>query len=227
MTRTSRSSLWSFLAAAVWMSLAACSIAGAEGQSAPLPDPVADEALTAGAPRTAVFSGGCFWGVQAVFEHVDGVIRATSGYTGGTTPNPTYEDVSSGTTGHAESVQVTYDPAKISYGQLLKIFFSVAHNPTELNRQGPDTGTQYRSALFTGTPEQERIAKAYIAQLSAAKLYSSPIVTQVAPLTAFYPAEEYHQDYAKRHPENMYIVINDLPKVASLKSQFPKVYRTY
>ncbi|MGA2551049.1 MAG: peptide-methionine (S)-S-oxide reductase MsrA [Burkholderiaceae bacterium] len=209
------------------IAIAACGVAGAEGQSARLPDPKVDDALVAGPPRTAVFSGGCFWGVQAVFEHVNGVVSATSGYSGGTVKNPTYEAVSTGTTGHAESVQVVYDPAKISYGQLLKIFFSVAHDPTQLNRQGPDTGTQYRSAVFTSSPEQEHIAHAYVEQLTAAKVYGSAIVTQIAPLSAFYPAEAYHQDYAKLHPENPYIVINDLPKVANLKSEFPSLYRSY
>ncbi|HUY03869.1 MAG TPA: peptide-methionine (S)-S-oxide reductase MsrA [Rhodocyclaceae bacterium] len=176
--------------------------------------------------QTAVFAGGCFWGIQAVFEHVKGVISATSGYTGGTLKNPSYEDVSTGTSGHAESVSVVYDPARISYGQLLKIFFSVAHDPTQLNRQGPDSGSQYRSAIFYGDAEQRRIAQSYIDRLQAAKVFKRPIVTQVAPLTVFYPAESYHQDYARRHPDEPYIVINDLPKVARLKADFPAWYRS-
>jgi peptide-methionine (S)-S-oxide reductase len=207
--------------------LCAYGIAGAEGQSTRLPPPAVDETQAPGAPRTVVFAGGCFWGVQAVFEHVNGVISATSGYSGGDLKNPTYEAVSTGTTGHAESVSVVYDPAKVTYGQLLQVFFSVAHDPTELNRQGPDSGTQYRSAIYTTTPEQSRIARAYIEQLDAAKVFSHPIVTQLGPLVAFYPAEAYHQDYARLHPESMYIVVNDLPKVANLKLQFPALYHPY
>jgi peptide-methionine (S)-S-oxide reductase len=207
--------------------LCAYGVAGAEGQSVRLPPPALDETPAAGAPRTVVFAGGCFWGVQAVFEHVNGVISATSGYSGGDLKNPTYEAVSTGTTGHAESVSVVYDPAKVTYGQLLQIFFSVAHDPTELNRQGPDSGTQYRSAIYTTTPEQSRIARAYIEQLDAAKVFSHPIVTQLGPLVAFYPAEAYHQDYARLHPGSMYIVVNDLPKVANLKLQFPALYHAY
>ena len=207
--------------------LVGCGVAGAEGQSTVLPDPRQDEPLVAGPPRTVVFAGACFWGVQAVFEHVEGVISATSGYAGGSLKNPSYEAVSTGTTGHAESVQVVYDPAKVTYGTLLKVFFSVAHDPTELNRQGPDTGTQYRSAIFTTSPDEARLTQAYIQQLTSAKVFGQPIVTEVAPLAAFYPAEAYHQDYAKLHPESMYIVINDLPKVAHLKAQFPTLYRPY
>jgi peptide-methionine (S)-S-oxide reductase len=159
-----------------------------------------------------------------VFEHLKGVIRATSGYSGGSTETAQYERVSTGRTGHAESVQVIYDPSQISYGQLLKVFFSVAHDPTQLNRQGPDTGTQYRSAIFYASDEQKRIAQAYVDQLNHAKVFPNPIATQIVTLNKFYPAEDYHQDYADHHPENMYIVINDLPKVENLHKQFPELY---
>lgn len=199
----------------------------ASSVAAGLPDPLVDVPRAAvKGQATAVLAGGCFWGVEAVFKHVKGVTRATSGYSGGSAKTASYELVGSGITGHAESVEVVYDPSQISYGQLLKVFFSVAHDPTQLNRQGPDAGTQYRSAIFFASPEQQSIAKAYIAQLQAAKLFSRPIVTQVAPLQAFYPAEEYHQDYLARHPESMYIVINDLPKLAQLKVQLPDLYVT-
>jgi peptide-methionine (S)-S-oxide reductase len=174
--------------------------------------------------RRWVIAGGCFWGVQAVFEHVKGVKRATSGYAGGTLTNPDYEAVSSGATGHAESVEVEYDPSQITLGGLLKVFFSVAHDPTELNRQGPDAGTQYRSAIFFGNQDQQRIAQAYVDQLNQAKLFSHPIVTQIAPLKNFYPAEAYHQDYAAHHPDNPYIAMFDLPKVKNLQKQFPNLY---
>ena len=174
-----------------------------------------------------VLSGGCFWGVQAVFEHARGVISATSGYAGGTPDTATYDSVSTGQTGHAESVKIVYDPSEITNGQLLMIFFSVVHNPTELDKQGPDWGTQYRSSIFYVGPEQKKIAEAYIEQLNAAKVYSSRIVTQVVPLKGFYPAEGYHQDYLKHHPDNPYIVINDLPKIHNLKRDFPDLYREY
>ena len=200
-------------------------IAG-ERSAAVLPNPTVDESPSAkSAQETAVFAGGCFWGVQAVFQHVKGVISATSGYSGGPSIAAEYEVVSTGTTGHAESVKVVYDPAKVSYGQLLKVFFSVAHDPTELNRQGPDTGTQYRSVIFYNSDQQKRIAQAYIAQLDQAKVFPRAIVTQVAPLKAFYPAEAYHQNYATLHPDNPYIKYNDLPKVANLQQQFPTLYR--
>jgi peptide-methionine (S)-S-oxide reductase len=200
--------------------------AWADGQTAPLPGPLDDAPLaTASAQQTAVFAGGCFWGVQAVFQRVKGVISATSGYAGGTADTAEYETVSSGTTNHAESVKIIYDPAKITYGQLLKIYFAVAHNPTELNRQGPDTGTQYRSEIFTVNEEQKRIAEAYIGQLEAAHLYPQKIVTRVAALPAFYPAESYHQNFAELHPFNPYIFINDRPKVEHLKEQFPDLYK--
>ena len=199
-------------------------IRGAESRFA-LPDPTSDAPLakTSG-QETAVVAGGCFWGIQAVFQHVKGVTAATSGYSGGAASTAEYEIVSTGETGHAESVEIKYDPSRISYGQLLKVFFSVAHDPTQLNRQGPDEGTQYRSVIFYVSPEQKRIAEAYIAQLDKAKVYSSPIVTQVVPLKAFYPAEAYHQNYATLHPNQPYIAINDLPKVANLQRQFPNLY---
>jgi peptide-methionine (S)-S-oxide reductase len=190
-----------------------------------LPDPKADNPLTKEKGReTAVVAGGCFWGIHALFDHVKGVVRATSGYSGGAASAAQYEKVCSGRTGHAEAVQVVFDPSQISYGQLLKIFFSVAHDPTELNRQGPDVGTQYRSAIFYASEDQKRIAQAYIEQLNAAKVFGAPIATQIVPLDAFYPAEDYHQDYVDQHPENLYIVINDLPKVENLKKQFPSIF---
>jgi peptide-methionine (S)-S-oxide reductase len=193
--------------------------------AAPLPDPKFDASLSkAVVSQTAVFAGGCFWGVEAVFEHLRGVTRVVSGYAGGSADTASYEQVSSGTTGHAESVRVSYDPSRISYGRLLKVFFAVAHDPTELNRQGPDTGTQYRSAIFFGNDEQKRVAEAYIAQLQAAHTFSHPIVTQVTPLKAFYEAEAYHQHYLALHPDQPYIVINDLPKIANLQRQFPALY---
>jgi peptide-methionine (S)-S-oxide reductase len=176
-------------------------------------------------PQTAVFAGGCFWGVEAVFRHTKGVTSAVSGYAGGTKKDADYETVSSGRTGHAESVQVTYDPTKVSYGQLLRIFFSVAHDPTQRNRQGPDVGPQYRSAIFYANDEQKRVAEAYIDQLARAKVYPKSIATEVTRLPEFYPAEDYHQDYLAKHPTNPYIVYNDLPKLADLKKQFPDVYR--
>ena len=177
--------------------------------------------------ETAVLSGGCFWGVQAVFEHTRGVLSATSGYAGGSAGAANSKTVSTGSTGHAESVRVIFDPSQITYGQILMIFFSVAHNPTELDKQGPDWGPQYRSAVFYNSPEQKKIAEAYIAQLNAAKIYSQKIVTQVAPLAEFYPAENYHQDYVKHHPNDPYIVINDLPKLSAFRREFPDLYREY
>ena len=172
-----------------------------------------------------MLAGGCFWGVQAVFQHVDGVESAVSGYSGGKVANPAYEEVSTGTTGHAESVQVKFDPKKVSLGQILQVYFSVAHNPTELNYQGPDQGTQYRSAIFYTSDEQKKVAEAYIAKLDKAGAYPAPIVTEVTKFSSFYPAEDYHQDYAFLHPEQPYIAYNDLPKVGNLKSFFPKVWR--
>jgi peptide-methionine (S)-S-oxide reductase len=190
-----------------------------------IPNPTVDATLaTAKTDQTAVLAGGCFWGIQAVFQHVKGVINATSGYSGGAAKTAEYEVVSNGDSGHAESVKIVYDASQITYGQLLRVFFSVAHDPTQLNRQGPDTGSQYRSSIFYGNDEQKRIADAYIAQLEKAKVFPHPIVTQVVPLKAFYPAEAYHQDYAARHPDNPYIVYNDAPKVAHLRQQFPDLY---
>jgi peptide-methionine (S)-S-oxide reductase len=174
--------------------------------------------------ETVVFAGGCFWGVQSVFQHVKGVISATSGYAGGTANNPDYEEVSSGRTGHAESVKVVFDPSKVSFADLMRVFFSVVHDPTQLNRQGPDVGTQYRSAIFYLTDEQRDMAEAYVAQLKMSHLYAKPIVTQVQKLKAFYRAEDYHQNYAELNPDNPYIAINDRPKVANLKKAFPEFY---
>jgi peptide-methionine (S)-S-oxide reductase len=176
--------------------------------------------------QTAVLAGGCFWGVQAVYQHTKGVTKAVSGYAGGTAKDADYETVSSGRTGHAESVQITFDPKVISYGKILQIYFSVAHNPTELNRQGPDTGTQYRSEIFPQNDEQRKIAAAYIAQLSATKVFPRAIVTKVNSATVhFYPAEAYHQDFAVKHPNHPYIVYNDAPKVENLKQMFPDIFR--
>ncbi len=175
--------------------------------------------------QTAVFAGGCFWGVDAVFKHVKGVTEVVSGYAGGNADTAHYDQVSSGDTGHAESVRVHFNPQQVSYQQLLQVFFSVAHNPTELNRQGPDTGSQYRSAIFYTSTEQMKIAQSYIQQLTAAHVFSSPIVTQVVPLQQFYPAEDYHQNYLALHPYQPYIVFNDQPKVANLHKQFPALYQ--
>jgi peptide-methionine (S)-S-oxide reductase len=210
-----------------WTAIRALGARPAETPNASLfPKPAVDAPLAASSKEdTAVFSGGCFWGVQGVFEHVKGVKSATSGYSGGHVKNPAYEVVSMGVTGHAESVLVKYDPSKITYGQLLMVFFSVAHDPTQLNRQGPDSGSQYRSALFYSNDEQKRIATSYIAQLNSAAVYSRPIVTQVAPFEAFYRAEDYHQDYLKNNPNNPYILYNDLPKIERLKKEFPTLYR--
>ena len=180
----------------------------------------------AGPPSaTAVFAGGCFWGIEGVFEHVKGVTSATAGYAGGSVVSPSYEQVSSGATGHAESVRVTYDPSQVTYEQLLEVFFSVAHDPTQLNRQGPDAGTQYRSIVFYGDTTQRRAAEAYVAELTRKHVFPKAIVTQIVPLTAFYEAEGYHQHYMARHPNARYIVYNDAPKVANLRRQFPNLYR--
>lgn len=197
-----------------------CNAGEAKG---PVPSPQFDQS-TAKGQQTAVFSGGCFWGIQAVFAHVKGVVNATSGYAGGSANTANYETVSTGETGHAESVQVVYDPSQVTYGQLLRVFFSVAHDPTELNRQGPDEGTQYRSMISYTTDEQKKVAEAYIAQLDKAKVFPHKIVTQVVPLKGFYAAEAYHQDYAARHPDSPYIYFNDAPKVAHLKTEFPDLY---
>jgi peptide-methionine (S)-S-oxide reductase len=190
-----------------------------------LPDPAADNPPAAAKGReTVVVAGGCFWGIQAVFERLKGVLGATSGYSGGAANTATYEKVCSGRTGHAEAVEIVFDPSQISYGQILKVFFSVAHDPTQLNRQGPDQGTQYRSAIFYTTEDQKRISEAYVKQLDSAKVFRQPIVTQVVPLEAFYPAEDYHQGYMDLHPENMYIVINDYPKVENLRKHYPSLF---
>src|SRR5450432_1372319 len=195
--------------------------ARSSGKDVPVPSPAVDSAKASQPGKdTVVVAGGCFWGIQAVFQHVKGVTNATSGYAGGDAKTAEYEVVSMGNTGHAESVKVTYDPSQVTFGELLRVFFSVAHNPTQLNRQGPDDGTQYRSVIFYGNDEQKKIAEAYIAQLDKAKVFPTPIVTQVVPLKAFYPAEAYHQDYAAHHPGDLYIVFNDAPKVAHLKQQF-------
>src|SRR5580693_8252930 len=197
----------------------------ASDRAVTIPNPAVDAALAkTKSQETAVISGGCFWGIQAVFQHVKGVTNATSGYSGGAANTAQYELVSNGDTGHAESVKITYDASQITYGQLLKVFFSVAHDPTQLNRQGPDSGTQYRSVIFYNSDEQKRIADAYVAQLDKAKVFPRPIVTQVVPLKAFYPAEAYHQDYATHHPHDLYIVYNDAPKVAHLQREFPELY---
>lgn len=189
-----------------------------------VPPPSTDE--PAGSTReVVVLAGGCFWGVQGVFQHVDGVISAVSGYAGGAKETAEYETVSTGETGHAESVRVTFDPQRISYGHILQIFFSVAHDPTELNRQGPDSGTQYRSAIFPTNPEQAAIAKAYIAQLDRAHVFPAAIVTRIEDGRTFYPAEGYHQDYLTRHPDNPYIAYNDMPKIKELQREFPDLYR--
>jgi peptide-methionine (S)-S-oxide reductase len=194
--------------------------------SAPVPAPSIDEpAAKAGSTETAVFAGGCFWGVQAVFQHVKGVHEALSGYSGGFTKAPSYESVSLGVTGHAETVRVTYDPSQVTYGQLLMVFFSAAHDPTQLNRQGPDTGSQYRSAIFYTSDQQQRIAESYVAQLGNAHVYTRPIVTKIEKFSAFYPAENYHQDYAKNFPSDSYILFNDAPKVAHLQRDFPTLFR--
>jgi peptide-methionine (S)-S-oxide reductase len=210
-----------------WISLvtfAGCGAAGAKAKVA-LPNPTVDDSLAAAkGQQTAVLAGGCFWGIQLVFEHVKGVQHVTAGYSGGSAKTAEYEIVSTGTTGHAESVQIVYDPSQITYGQILKVFFSVAHDPTELNEQGPDTGTQYRSAIFYSGEDQKRIAEAYIGQINGAKLLRRPIATQVTALQAFYPAESYHQDYAVQNPENPYIAFNDLPKVDRLREQLPELY---
>jgi peptide-methionine (S)-S-oxide reductase len=189
-----------------------------------IPSPAMD-AKAADGVQTVVVAGGCFWGVQGVFQHTAGVVNAVSGYAGGSKATASYETVSTGTTGHAESVEIKYDPKQISYGKILQIFFSVAHDPTQLNRQGPDSGTQYRSAIFSTSDEQQKVADAYIAQLNAAKVYKKPIVTKVGPLQGFFPAEAYHQDYLTLHPSQPYIAYNDIPKVENLKKLFADNYQ--
>ena len=214
-----------FLSSALFLAgtTLACNAVTASGTA--IPDPALDAPLaSAKGEQIAVLAGGCFWGVEAVFEHVKGVTDVRSGYAGGSASTTSYEEVSAGDTGHAESVQITYDPSRITYGQILKVFFAVAHDPTELNRQGPDTGTQYRSAVFYSNKEQKVIAEAYIAQINQAKVFGSPIVTQVSPLRSFHEAEGYHQNYLANHPHDPYIVFNDLPKLENLRKQFPGLY---
>jgi peptide-methionine (S)-S-oxide reductase len=192
-----------------------------------VPSPKVDDGLAATPGREkAVFAGGCFWGTQTVFEHVRGVVKVTAGYAGGSANTATYDQVTTETTHHAESVEVVFDPAKITYGQLLQVFFAI-HDPTTLNRQGPDKGTSYRSAIFTSSDDQRRIAAAYIAQLTAAKVFPNAIVTEVTPLPAFYRAEDYHQDYAMNNPDNPYILVCDRPKLETLKREFPQLYVLY
>jgi peptide-methionine (S)-S-oxide reductase len=200
------------------------SAAAADALDKAVPAALADEAH-AGPSETAVLAGGCFWGMQAVFEHVKGVSKVVAGYAGGARATATYDQVTTETTGHAESIAVTFNPGEVSYGTLLRVYFSVAHDPTELNRQGPDQGTSYRSEIFTGSAEQARVARAYVAQLDKARLFSAPIVTRVEALKGFYAAEDYHQDFLIKNPYHPYIVINDLPKLAALKREFPALYR--
>ncbi len=222
MIRTAFRTLLPLGATTLMLGAISCRAASA---AVPIPNPAVDAPLATGSGQAlAVLAGGCFWGIQDVFEHVKGVVTATSGYAGGNAPDPTYEMVSSGTTGYAETVRIVYDPSKITYGQLLKVFFAVAHNPTELDRQGPDVGTNYRSVIFYTTPQQERIARDYIAQLDKAGVYGKPIVTQVVPFRSFHDAEAYHQNFALNHPNNPYIVINDAPKVVNLKRELPSLY---
>src|SRR5262252_5182279 len=212
--------------AALLVALAVSLALAKASKGEPIPAPASDSALASKpGEESVVFSGGCFWGVQAVFQHVKGVLSATSGYSGGTGRAAQYEEVSTGQTGHAESVKVVFDPAQVTYGQLLHIFFSVAHDPTELNRQGPDDGPQYRSMISYTTDEQQKITAAYIAQHQDAHVFKHKIVTQVVPLKGFYPAEAYHQNYATIHPNNPYIVYNDAPKVENLKKEFGNLYR--
>ncbi len=212
------------LAVAIASGLFALGQAFARGESVALPDPKADPAPAKTGPQVAVFAGGCFWGVEAVFEHVKGVSQVTSGYAGGSAATAQYGLIGTGRTGHAESVRVRYDPAQVSYGQLLKVFFSVAHDPTQRNRQGPDVGPQYRSAIFYGDAGQRTIATAYIAQLGAGRAFAQPIATEVVPLKAFYPAEDYHQDFARLNPNHPYIVYHDAPKLVALKATLPELY---
>jgi peptide-methionine (S)-S-oxide reductase len=212
--------------AIISIQLLACTASGQP--RGPIPAAKVDETLASKpGKQTAVFAGGCFWGTQSVFERVKGVLKTTAGYSGGSASTATYDQVTTETTGHAESVEVVYDPSQITYGQLLRIFFAVAHDPTQLNRQGPDEGTSYRSAIFYANDEQKQIAEAYIKQLDAAKVFPQPIVTQLTPLKGFYRAEDYHQDYALHNPENPYIKVCDLPKIKALKEEFPQLFVEY
>jgi peptide-methionine (S)-S-oxide reductase len=225
MTRHSLSRLTTYAAAIGLLAISAIKIAPSlAAEDAVIIPPPAVDIQNANGIQTAVLAGGCFWGVQGVFQHTAGVVNAVSGYSGGSKMTADYHTVSSGTTGHAESVEIKFDPKKISYGKILQIFFSVVHDPTQLNRQGPDTGTQYRSAIFTTSDEQKKVADAYIAQLNAAKLYRKPIVTKVGPLEGFFAAEAYHQDYLTLHPTQSYIAYNDIPKVENLKKIFAENY---
>ena len=218
--------MFKFFATALASALLLLQPAAAAEQAVKIPPPAQDSAPGAGSgTETAIFAGGCFWGVQAVFQHTRGVINAVSGYAGGDKASARYELVSAGRTKHAESVEITFDPKQVSYGKLLQIYFSVAHDPTTLNRQGPDAGPHYRSAVFYKNAEQKRVTEAYIAQLDAARLFRGKIVTQVAPLTEFYPAEAYHQDYATLNPHSPYIMAFDKPKIANLKAVMPEVFR--
>jgi peptide-methionine (S)-S-oxide reductase len=211
------------------LGLAACGWAcrvGADAVNKPIPAPALDTpAAEAAGPQTAVLAGGCFWGLQGMFEHVNGVTKVVAGYSGGTRETAHYEMVGTEKTGHAESVEITFDPKRISYGQLLRLYFAVAHDPTELDRQGPDSGPSYRSEIFFNSPTQERVAKAYVEQLTKGKIFNGPIVTKIEPLKGFYPAEDYHQDFLIHNPTYPYIVRNDLPKIAALKKVYPEVYR--
>ena len=225
MFRSVRSSIRSL---ALTILVAGSSGLGCHAAPRAIPAPATDAPLAAKRGRqTAVFAGGCFWGTQSVFERVKGVVDTTVGYSGGSASTATYDQVTTETTGHAESVKVVYDPSKITYGKLLQLFFSVVHDPTQLNRQGPDVGTSYRSAIFYSNEEQHRIGTAYIAQLDAAKVFPSPIVTQVVPLKGFYDAESYHQDYALHNPDNPYILVCDKPKIEALKAEYPELFQEY
>jgi len=220
----SKSATLTAVTAAVWM---ACAVAYGSSQAAPAPSPPKTDVPATGTTgvQTAVFAGGCFWGVDAVFKHVKGVSEVESGYAGGAANTARYDRVSSGSTGHAEAVRIRFNPAQVTYQQLLHIFFSVAHDPTQLNRQGPDAGSQYRSAIFYTDTDQEKISQSFIQQLTATRTFRKPIVTQVVPLQEFYPAENYHQNYLALHPNQPYIVFNDLPKLNHLRSQFPALYQ--
>ncbi|HLX08656.1 MAG TPA: peptide-methionine (S)-S-oxide reductase MsrA [Thermoanaerobaculia bacterium] len=207
------------------LTLAACRL-GADAINKVIPAPAVDApAAEATGPQVAVLAGGCFWGLQGMFEHVQGVTKVVAGYSGGSKATAHYQMVGTETTGHAESVEITYDPKRISYGQLLRLYFAVAHDPTELNRQGPDSGPSYRSEIFFTSPTQERVAKAYVDQLTKANVFSSPIVTKIEPMKGFYAAEDYHQDFLIHNPTYPYIVYNDLPKIEALKRTYPEVYR--
>ncbi|MGO4175963.1 peptide-methionine (S)-S-oxide reductase MsrA [Bosea sp. TAF32] len=226
LTMLSRRALLGAAAVALGAAVLKLSPLAAAEEARIIPPPATDEAAASDtSQKVAVLAGGCFWGVQGVFQHVDGVSAAVSGYAGGEKATAEYEKVGTGRTGHAEAVRITYDPRKVSYAKLLQIYFSVAHDPTQLNRQGPDSGTQYRSAIFPVDAEQARVAKAYIGQLNQARAYDAAIVTKIEPERAFYPAEAYHQDFLTRYPTHPYIVINDIPKVENLKRVFPQLYR--